>query len=626
MEGQDNISQNCEDGEFQRGIRLSHFTIEHSPDSIIWVDQYARIQRANPAACKTYGYSAKEMTSISIHDLDPSYPRESWEETWKEFKSEKYLQLETVGVTKTGRNFPVEIHAYYFEFEGEEYACVYSRDITQRTLAEANARFSHFTIEHAPDLIFWCDRNALIQHANKTACQVYGYSFQEMTAMSIFDLDPTVTPESWEANWEAIKSEGASSIESEGRTKDGRVFPIEVKAHFLEFEGTEFLCSFVRDISKRKAREENARFSHFTIEHAPDLIFWSDRNANIKHANEAACETYGYSSEELTQMKVFDLNPNMEPENWESFWETLKKKETMVVESKGKTKNGKVFPTEVKAHYLEFEGEEFACAFIFDITNRIKEQEERKRLATEKERFESELKIATLVQNDFLPEKPPERFDIDFAAKTIPAKFVGGDFYDFIPLGGDLLAIVLGDVAGKGVSAALYMARLLSDFRHVAPMMLAPAQTLTEVNRILAERSRRGMFATTLFLFLDLETKCLTVSNAGHHPLIIKKKDKVAVNWGNASGAPIGIIPCVDYQQEEIQLESGDLVFAYTDGASEPMNADGEQFGITRIKERIANFSGSAQELINQLEKDIIQFVGDKPAHDDLTFIAFQVK
>ncbi|GEM_PF-3377123 len=626
MEGHNDILQDCEDGKFQRGIRLSHFTIEHSPDPIFWFDQYAHIQRANPAACKTYGYSAEEMTSITIHDLDPNYPKETWEEAWQEFKSDKYQQLETIGITKTGRNFPVEVHAHYFEFEGKEYGCAYTRDITQRILAETNTRFSHFTIEHAPDLIFWCDRNALIQHANKTACEVYGFTFQEMTTMSVFDLDPTVTQESWTANWEKIKSDGTSSIESEGRTKEGKIFPIEVKAHFLEFEGTEFLCSFVRDISKRKEKEAKSRFSHFTIERAPDLIFWSDRNANIKHANEAACKTFGYLPEEITSMQVFDLNPNMEPDKWEPFWETLKKEEVMVIESKGKTKKGKVFPTEVKAHYLEFEGKEFACAFISDITDRIKEQEERKRLAAEKERFESELKIATLVQNDFLPEKPPERFDIDFAAKTIPAKFVGGDFYDYIPLGADLLAMVLGDVAGKGVSAALYMARLLSDFRHVAPMMLAPAQTLTEVNKILAERSRRGMFATTLFLFLDLETKCLTVSNAGHHPLIIKKKDNVSVNWGNASGAPLGILPTVDYQQDEIQLHSGDMVFAYTDGATEPMNVEGEQFGVSRIRNRIENHSGSVQELIEQIEKDIIEFVGDKPAHDDLTFIAFQIK
>jgi phosphoserine phosphatase RsbU/P len=323
---------------------------------------------------------------------------------------------------------------------------------------------------------------------------------------------------------------------------------------------------------------------------------------------------------------VFNLIPTMSSDKWESFWETLTKEETLVVKSKGKTKNGKVFPTEVKAHYLEFEGKEFVCSFISDIRIRIKEQKKRKRLATEKEHFESELKIATLVQNDFLPEKPPERFDIDFAAKTIPAKFVGGDFYDFIPLVSDLLALVLGNVSGRGVSTALYMARLLSDFRHVAPMTLTPAQALTEVNKILTERSRRGMFATTLLLFLGLETKLLTASNAGHQPLIIKKKDQVAVNLGNANGAPIGILPSVDYQQDEIQLQCGDLVFAYTDRASEAMNADGEPFGVSRIRDRIADFSGSTQELVDQIEKDIIESVGDKPAHDDLTFIAFQIK
>lgn len=250
--------------------------------------------------------------------------------------------------------------------------------------------------------------------------------------------------------------------------------------------------------------------------------------------------------------------------------------------------------------------------------------EELEIVTAENERIHSELKFAKLVQEGFLPQKPPSFPNYDFAAKMLPAKFVGGDFYDFIPLKNDRLAIVLGDVSGKGVSAALYMAQLLSDFRYLSQTEPTPENLLQKVNQIVCERSRRGMFATAIFLLLDRATNKLTLANAGHHPALLKGPFNKITTVGHSSGIPLGILPEAQYSSEEIQLQKGNTVLLYTDGATEPFNEDKEPFGLIRIYE-IMETSPSPKELIRELQTSIENFTHKANLQDDLTLLTFKV-
>jgi serine phosphatase RsbU (regulator of sigma subunit) len=250
--------------------------------------------------------------------------------------------------------------------------------------------------------------------------------------------------------------------------------------------------------------------------------------------------------------------------------------------------------------------------------------EELEIVTAENERIQSELKFAKLVQEGFLPQKPPSFPNYDFAAKMLPAKFVGGDFYDFIPLKNDRLAIVLGDVSGKGVSAALYMAQLLSDFRYLSQTEPTPENLLQKVNQIVCERSRRGMFATAIFLLLDRATNKLTLANAGHHPALLKGPFNKIMTVGHSSGIPLGILPEAQYSSEEIQLQKGNTVLIYTDGATEPFNEDKEPFGLIRIYE-IMETSPSPKELIRELQTSIENFTHKANLQDDLTLLTFKV-
>ena len=201
----------------------------------------------------------------------------------------------------------------------------------------------------------------------------------------------------------------------------------------------------------------------------------------------------------------------------------------MEVEHKDKIFTFELMPV-IESGYINIYGR--------DITQRRKAEEELKKITEEKIRIESEVKMATLVQEGFLPEATPDASGFKFAAKTIPEKFVGGDFYDFIELEKDKVGIVLGDVSGKGVSAALYMARLMSDFRYVAMLDPQPGNVIPKVNNIFARRSRKGMFATAIFLLLDVKGKKLKVCNAGHHSMLIRRGDREILEPGKAGGIP----------------------------------------------------------------------------------------
>ena len=243
----------------------------------------------------------------------------------------------------------------------------------------------------------------------------------------------------------------------------------------------------------------------------------------------------------------------------------------------------------------------------------------------ENQRMEKDMEFAQSVQESFLPTSTPQHAQFIFAAQTHAAQVVGGDYYDFIPFENELLGIVLGDVSGKGVPAALQMARLMSDFRYISQVDSEPQKVLTQVNNTLCERSYRGMFTTAVFCLLDLKSRKLIVANGGHLSLLLKRKNSTIEEIGSASGSPLGILPNMQYSQEEHFLESGDQILVFTDGVTEPKNKKDEEFGLDRLKNMFEKHEGSPEEFLENLENSIKQFIGDAPQFDDLTSLTFKI-
>ncbi len=237
-------------------------------------------------------------------------------------------------------------------------------------------------------------------------------------------------------------------------------------------------------------------------------------------------------------------------------------------------------------------------------------------------RLEQDLALAERIQQSFLPRRIPQIPGYTFSARYDPAYEVGGDFYDFIRLPGDRLGIVVGDVSGKGVSAALYMARLTRDLRYFALAEPDPGKMLGWMNRAVNEGGHDDIFVTLLYVVLDSSAQRITFANAGHMPPLIRRLNERDVQvLEETAGLPLGLLPDTEYASQVFQLEPGDSMLAYTDGLVEAMSPARQMYGAEKLQRSAARGSSHAPTLLDRVMKDMQLHVADAAQFDDTTVV-----
>ncbi|MBA4318113.1 MAG: hypothetical protein C0412_06910 [Flavobacterium sp.] len=249
---------------------------------------------------------------------------------------------------------------------------------------------------------------------------------------------------------------------------------------------------------------------------------------------------------------------------------------------------------------------------------------------TERERLKREFEIAEDVQTSLLPNKDPELSELAIAARCLPASEVGGDYYDYIEFDKNNLGIVIGDVSGKGIQASFYMTLVKGFVKAVAKQTNSPSEILNKLNVLFCENVERGNFITMVFAKINFKEKRLIFSRAGHNPVIIKyAKDSKTVLYqpkGFALGMESGAQFPRFIEEENIQLHTGDLVFLYTDGFTEAMNKNKEEFGEQRLREIIEEIQvNDPKEIIEKIFKQVKSFIGKAPQHDDMTIVVVRM-
>lgn len=247
------------------------------------------------------------------------------------------------------------------------------------------------------------------------------------------------------------------------------------------------------------------------------------------------------------------------------------------------------------------------------------------RVTAEKERIGAELNIATQIQADMLPRifpAFPDRKEFDIYATMTPAKEVGGDFYDFFLIDEDHLGLVMADVSGKGVPAALFMVIAKTLIKNRAQMGGGPGEILQYVNEQLCEGNDAELFVTVWFAILDVKTGKGLAANAGHeHPALRRADGQYELVVYRHSPA-VATMEGMRFREHEFELHPGDSLFVYTDGVAEATNAQEELFGTDRMLTALNRDPGAAPEtLLRTVRKDIDAFVGDAPQFDDITML-----
>ncbi len=236
----------------------------------------------------------------------------------------------------------------------------------------------------------------------------------------------------------------------------------------------------------------------------------------------------------------------------------------------------------------------------------------------EREKLKQEFEIASAVQKSFLPESPVlKKRNITVSAANLSAKKVGGDIYDFVEPVDGKVGVLIGDVSGKGVSAALYMAKIISEFRYIAHMVDSPEITLGRLNERLSS-APRGMFLTCIYMIIDVKTGKISLSIAGHPPFLLISGGEVKV-MEVPSGPPVGILP-VEYQTAEVSLKKGDRLLFLTDGAFDAKNKKGERIGFEKLAEFVKGQS-KEEQLIDKIIDYVNNFSQGLEMADDLTLV-----
>jgi len=255
------------------------------------------------------------------------------------------------------------------------------------------------------------------------------------------------------------------------------------------------------------------------------------------------------------------------------------------------------------------------------------------REAAEKKRLEEELRIAHEIQMSLLPQGPLRMPGLSVTALCVPAREVGGDYYDFLSLGDQRLGVLIADVSGKGTSAALYMAELKGLVLSLSRIHPSPRELLVQANRLIAEHLDARSFITMTYAVVDLRACTITYARAGHTPLIYVAggsvpQARILAPDGLVLGLKIDNGEMFErlLQEETIPLQAGDLYVFFTDGISEAMNARDDCFGEARLGQLVeAHAHLRSDELRERVLREISAFVGDAPQHDDMTMILLKV-
>ncbi len=242
--------------------------------------------------------------------------------------------------------------------------------------------------------------------------------------------------------------------------------------------------------------------------------------------------------------------------------------------------------------------------------------------AAERERLEQEMRVATMIQQQFLPHSLPDLPDWQVAAYYGPARAVGGDFYDFIELPEGRIGVVVGDVTDKGVPAALVMARTHSILRAEAPRLVEPGAVLRKANELLCQEMPMNMFVTCLYGVLDPATGSFRFANAGHNLPYLRSGS--VVDEFRATGMPLGLMPGMDYEETEGHVGPGDSLLLYSDGFVEAHDRGGEMYGFPRLREAFA-VEAAGSDLVDRLLDDLHAFTGGGwEQEDDLTLVTLR--
>ncbi len=248
----------------------------------------------------------------------------------------------------------------------------------------------------------------------------------------------------------------------------------------------------------------------------------------------------------------------------------------------------------------------------------------------EKQRIDHDLNVARQIQSNLLPAKLPEIPGLDIAALNLPALEIGGDYYDVITIDNDHVGFTIADVSGKGIPGAILMSICRSVLRAISANEVRPLNVVKQLNHIISPDISEEMFVTMNYLCFQRSTRELSVTRAGHEKTIIFRRESRQFEFVDSEGIALGLLDTAIFDQKlrekKVELQTGDIILLYTDGITEAMNADGDEWGLERFLEVVKLVADeNAREILDAVHHRVLRFMGETGQYDDMTLLAVKV-
>ncbi len=342
---------------------------------VAWLkDKNGRYLLINEQFEKITGRSVSSILGKNDYDIwDKKIAQNFYQEDAVVMQDKKRIFTEEQIYDNTGREIWIEriVNPLYNDLNEVIGTVGIFRNITQRKITEKQLNVIQYSIDHVNDFIFWIQKNGNIFYANRSSCEVLGFDMSEITFITIFDIARDLTKDKWDQIWNNLINEKNEIHESVFYTKFGNKITVEINSTYLEADGFEYNCMFVRDISDRIKNEADLKLARFSVDKASIGIVWVKEDASFLFVNDAVCRTLGFSREEMLTKTMIDLDDRIKKSEWTKNWQLVKQSQQgFVFETSLIAKDGLKVPVEINVNYLEFNGNAYQCAFISDVTVR----------------------------------------------------------------------------------------------------------------------------------------------------------------------------------------------------------------------------------------------------------------
>jgi sigma-B regulation protein RsbU (phosphoserine phosphatase) len=380
----------------------------------------------------------------------------------------------------------------------------------------------------------------------------------------------------------------------------------------------------ISDITLRKRAEESLRLQSAALEAAANAIVITESDGRVIWVNQAFTNLTGYTPEESLHRDLSFLKSGMHDlKFYLELWQTITTGQVWHGEMINQRKDGTRYTEEQTITPVT---DEIGCIKHFIcIKQDVTERKLAEQVLLENTSILKEMEIAKQIQLSLLPPAPPELAGIDCAGRCVPATHIGGDYYDIF-VNGDHLNMVMADVSGHSVGAALLMVETRSVLRAQLESLQNPAEVVSALNELLHDDlSRAELFITMTYLSYDMKCGRLCYTNAGHPPSLLYRPSSAAFLELDAEGLILGVQKGVSFEEPSLQIESGDLLFLYTDGIIEAEGAAGELFGTKRLRELLASqYRLTAAQVIASVLATVGEFSGASSFKDDISMLVLK--